>query len=108
MIIPAQNEAQMARWNMQQIMLPSEIAATFGEQPKPCPFCGCLMIGLCTTLSPYLTCASCGAVGPAVSELHEPAIEQQRKALTGWQGAACRQPVLPPEAILNVIRRGTT
>lgn len=49
------------------MMYCSEVKQRFGQEPRPCPFCSGRNIALWLGPNPHMTCAQCGAAGPAVS-----------------------------------------
>lgn len=86
-------------WDDSRVMPPLQIETIYGVDIKPCPFCGCRHIGLYMGPSPHMTCANCGADGPAFDGRAETLAERQAQAVKAWNGSMPRQPVLKPEHI---------
>ena len=79
-------------WDDRRVMHPSQVAERYGEEPKPCPFCNCLTVGLYVGPSPHMTCANCGADGPTFEGAGETIEHRQHQALKAWNGSMQRQP----------------
>lgn len=68
------------------------VAERFGVELKPCPFCGGKVIGLYLSLSPHITCGTCGADGPTFGESRIDIEDRQYQAARAWNGAFPRNP----------------
>lgn len=84
-------------WDDRGVMRPSEVEARYGVEIRPCPFCRCPTVGLYMGPSPHMTCANCGADGPTFEGRGGTLEQRQHEAVTAWNGAMPRQPMLDPK-----------
>ena len=87
------------RWDDRRVMLASHVSDRYGEEIKPCPFCGSNNIALYMGPSPHMTCGGCGADGPAFDGSRDDIEYRQHKAIKAWNGSFPRQPTWKPGSI---------
>lgn len=86
-------------WDDQRVMDPQQVAARFGAELMPCPFCACPTVGLHLGPSPHATCANCGADGPTFEGSSETIEHRQQQAVQAWNGSMSRPIIRKPEVI---------
>lgn len=88
----------LRNWN-DRVMHPAQVEDRYGEDIKPCPFCGCRHVGLYMGPAPHMTCGGCGADGPTFEGSLETIEMRQHQAVKAWNGSMPRQPVWKPDSV---------